>query len=59
MRAAFAALAVGLILPGVAGARPTFTPSDPLASKQYYLAQDHAFDFNMTFFLFFHEQEVN
>jgi len=44
MRAAFAALAVGLILPGVAGARPTFTPSDPLASKQYYLAQDHAFD---------------
>jgi subtilisin family serine protease len=32
------------MLPGVAGARPSFTPSDPLATKQYYLAQDHAFD---------------
>jgi len=44
MRAAVAALAVVLVLPGVAGARPTYTPPDPLASKQYYLAQDHAFD---------------
>ena len=43
-RTAVAALAVALIAPGVAGARPSFTPSDPLASKQYYLAQDHAFD---------------
>ena len=24
--------------------RASFTPSDPLAPKQYYLAQDHAFD---------------
>jgi serine protease len=43
-RAAFAALAVGLALPGIAGARPTYTPPDPLAARQYYLAQDHAFD---------------
>ena len=43
-RAALAALAVGLALPGVAGARPAYTPPDPLASRQYYLAQDHAFD---------------
>ena len=43
-RAAFAALAVGLVLPGVAGARPSYTPPDPLAARQYYLAQDHAFD---------------
>ena len=43
-RAALAAIALGLVLPGVAGARPSFTPSDPLATKQYYLAQDHAFD---------------
>jgi subtilisin family serine protease len=28
----------------LAGSRPSFTPSDPLAPKQYYLAQDHAFD---------------
>ena len=42
--AALAALAVGLVLPGVAGARPGFTPSDPLAPRQYYLTQDHAFD---------------
>jgi subtilisin family serine protease len=28
----------------LAGARPSFTPNDPLAPKQYYLAQDHAFD---------------
>ena len=43
-RAALAAIAVGLILPGVAGARPAYTPPDPLAARQYYLAQDHAFD---------------
>jgi hypothetical protein len=24
--------------------RPSFTPNDPLAPRQYYLAQDHAFD---------------
>jgi subtilisin family serine protease len=44
MRAALAALAIGFALPGVAGARPSYVPSDPLAPKQYYLAQDHAFD---------------
>src|SRR5207253_310566 len=41
---ALAAIAIGLVLPGVAGARPSFVPSDPLATKQYYLTQDHAFD---------------
>jgi subtilisin family serine protease len=42
-----AALAAGLALlvPGVAAARAWFTPTDPLAPKQWYLAQDHAFDF--------------
>ena len=43
-RAALAAIALGLVLPGVAGARPSYVPSDPLATKQYYLTQDHAFD---------------
>ena len=43
-RAALAAVAVVLVLPGIAGARPSFTPTDPLAARQYYLAQDHAFD---------------
>src|SRR5262249_14116369 len=43
-RAALAALAFGLVLPGVAGARASYTPPDPLAPRQYYLAQDHAFD---------------
>jgi serine protease len=43
-RAALAALAVGLVVPGVAGARASFTPPDPLAARQYYLTQDHAFD---------------
>jgi subtilisin family serine protease len=42
--AALAALSVGLLLPGIAGARPTYAPPDPLAARQYYLAQDHAFD---------------
>jgi subtilisin family serine protease len=41
-----AALAAFLFAPTIAAAdaRPAFTPTDPLASKQYYLAQDHAFD---------------
>jgi subtilisin family serine protease len=45
-RALFAAVAATLLSPtlALAGARPTFTPNDPLAPKQYYLAQDHAFD---------------
>jgi subtilisin family serine protease len=45
-RLTLAALVATLALPAVAvaGSRPTFTPSDPLAPKQYYLAQDHAFD---------------
>jgi subtilase family protein len=43
--AAFAALA--LMLAPAAFASPfrlSFTPTDPLAPRQYYLAQDHAFD---------------
>ena len=46
MRAA-AAAALSLLLAPTAAAlplRPAFTPTDPLAPKQYYLAQDHAFD---------------
>ncbi|PYO39963.1 MAG: hypothetical protein DMD33_19220, partial [Gemmatimonadetes bacterium] len=43
-RAALAALGLGLAVTGVAAARPSFTPSDPLAARQYYLTQDHAFD---------------
>jgi subtilisin family serine protease len=41
-----AALAATLLAPAAAfgGARPAFTPSDPLAPRQYYLSQDHAFD---------------
>jgi subtilisin family serine protease len=43
--AAAAALALVLAPPTAALAlRASFTPSDPLASKQYYLGQDHAFD---------------
>jgi subtilisin family serine protease len=43
--AAVAALALALV-PAAAALplRTSFTPSDPLAPKQYYLAQDHAFD---------------
>jgi subtilisin family serine protease len=36
-----AAVAAGLALAGTAAA---FTPADPLAAKQWYLADDHAFD---------------
>jgi subtilisin family serine protease len=39
--------ALALALAPVAAALPlraSFTPNDPLVSKQYYLAQDHAFD---------------
>jgi subtilisin family serine protease len=43
-RAALAAVGMALFLPGVVAARPGFTPSDPLAPRQYYLTQDHAFD---------------
>jgi subtilisin family serine protease len=46
-RIAVAALATALALPTAAAAMPWrsgFVPTDPLASKQYYLAQDHAFD---------------
>jgi subtilase family protein len=45
-RALLATAAATLLSPtlAVAGARPTFIPNDPLAPKQYYLAQDHAFD---------------
>jgi len=42
-----AALGVALAFPVGAAAMPlrgVFVPSDPLAPKQYYLAQDHAFD---------------
>jgi hypothetical protein len=46
-RIAVAALGTALALPTGAAAMPfrtAFVPTDPLASKQYYLAQDHAFD---------------
>jgi subtilisin family serine protease len=45
-RPLLAALAAMLLVPAVAlgGSRPSFTPSDPLAPKQYYLTQDRAFD---------------
>jgi len=43
-RAALAALAAALAFPLQAVARTTFSPPDPLAPKQYYLGQDHAFD---------------
>jgi serine protease len=42
-----AALGVALACPAGAAAmsvRGSFAPSDPLVAKQYYLAQDHAFD---------------
>jgi subtilisin family serine protease len=43
--AAVAALALVLAPSAVASAaRLSFTPSDPLVSRQYYLGQDHAFD---------------
>jgi subtilisin family serine protease len=43
--AAAAALALALVPSAVAqSSRATFTPTDPLAPRQYYLAQDHAFD---------------
>ena len=46
MRTALAA-ALALVLAPAALALPlraSFTPNDPLASRQYFLAQDHAFD---------------
>jgi len=43
-RAALAAVAAVLVFPLPAVARANFTPPDPLAGKQYYLGQDHAFD---------------
>jgi subtilisin family serine protease len=46
-RAAVAALATALTFPGAAAALPwraDYVPTDPLVSRQYYLAQDHAFD---------------
>jgi hypothetical protein len=46
-QAAVAALAAALAFPAAAEAmrwRSGYTPTDPLASKQYYLAQDRAFD---------------
>src|ERR671930_610657 len=46
-RLAAAAAATGLALAGsAAAARDTgFVPNDPLAPRQWYLSQDHAFDF--------------
>ena len=43
-RALLAALTAALAAPLAAGARALFTPNDPLLPKQYYVAQDHAFD---------------
>jgi Subtilase family len=45
VRRAFAATAIAaLAFPLAAAGRVDFAPTDPLAPKQYYLAQDHAFD---------------
>jgi Subtilase family len=47
VRRAAAVAAAALVLAPAAAAVPvrdSFTPSDPLASRQYYLGQDHAFD---------------
>jgi hypothetical protein len=45
VRRAFAATAIAaLAFPLAAAGRVHFEPTDPLASKQYYLTQDHAFD---------------
>ena len=47
MRRTAAAAALALLLAPSAAALPvrdSFTPTDPLASRQYYLGQDHAFD---------------
>jgi subtilisin family serine protease len=46
-RLAAAAAATGLALAGSAAAAGAagFVPNDPLAPRQWYLAQDHAFDF--------------
>ena len=43
MRRALVLVAVGAAL-ALAGTAAAFTPSDPLAAKQWYLADDHAFD---------------
>lgn len=42
-RAAFAAVAAGLLLLPAASAR-AFVPNDPFAARQWYLARDRAFD---------------
>jgi subtilisin family serine protease len=39
-----AAGVAALVFPLAAAGRVSFTPTDPLVSKQYYLTQDHAFD---------------
>jgi subtilisin family serine protease len=47
VRRAAAAAALALVLAPSAAALPvrnTFSPTDPLVPKQYYLGQDHAFD---------------
>ncbi len=46
MRLALTALAALALAPVASGARAgaAFTPNDPLFPRQYYLAQDHAFD---------------
>ena len=47
MRRPAAVAALALVLAPAANALPahlSFTPSDPLVSRQYYLGQDHAFD---------------
>ena len=46
MRTAIAAALALMLAPAALAVslRATFTPNDPLAPRQYYLAQDHAFD---------------
>jgi subtilisin family serine protease len=43
--AAVVAAAVALAVAPAGSAAPSFAPNDPLASRQWYLAADHAFDF--------------
>ena len=46
MRTALAAALALVLAPAASGGsvHASFTPTDPLAARQYYLAQDHAFD---------------
>jgi subtilisin family serine protease len=44
-RVVVGALAAALLLAGTAGAARVFVPNDPLASRQWYITKDRAFDY--------------